>query len=124
MSVRDARNLRFDMTDDESVLPMTVRFQGLKPWPSAIYLKVHPDKPSRLKDIVNRIQGLPAKRKTSCDHLSLYRKRNANPQVFKKDVESIRKAIEDFEWGSVQGVSIRIKVVGTAGYDECKVLLP
>jgi hypothetical protein len=86
-------------------------------------LKVHPDTTNRLKEIVSRIQGLPIKRKISCDHLSLYRKRNANPQLFKKQVESIRKAVKDFEWGSVQGVSIRIKIVGEPGYDECKVLL-
>ena len=39
----------------------------------------------------------------------------------KVEFQKIRDATESYSWGSVQGVSIRIKAYGTP-YNECKVL--
>eukprot|EP00977_Amphora_coffeiformis_P007120 scaffold1552_cov175-Amphora_coffeaeformis.AAC.11 len=64
--------LRFSGT-----FPIVTEFNGWKPWKAGCYLSITPSTSARLESLLNKIQGLPNKGgKVSCDHLSLYRKRD------------------------------------------------
>jgi hypothetical protein len=54
--------------------------------------------------------------------MSLYRKRGrGDGRMNEQQLKRVRTAMQDYAWGSLKGVTIRVKVVGQA-YDECKVL--
>jgi hypothetical protein len=97
--------------------PVTIEIEGWMPWKAGCYLKLKKDSTEKLKSLLNKIEGLPEYGgKRSCDHLSLYRNREANGYAHFARVRAV-----SHQWGSVQGVSIRIKAVGT-DYKECHVL--
>jgi hypothetical protein len=94
--------------------PLPINLTGWKPWKAGGYLAVHPSCVRQLVALVDRIDGLPAG-KRSCDHLSLYRKRDyPGWPPFAK----LRTSTVGHQWGTVSGVSIRLKFFGTP-YDEC-----
>jgi hypothetical protein len=75
-----------------------------------------------LQQMLKDLEGLPPTNgKTPCNHLSVYRRRGADKQEAKERFEKVQKALANHHWGILQGVSERIKLVGTA-YDECRVL--
>lgn len=93
-------------------------------WDAGCYLQLDKQSIQCLKSLLSRITGLPLSGgKRPCDHLSLYRKRpntrHPNPkQAFAK----VRDSTRNVDFGSVKGVSIRIKTLGSP-YDECLVLV-
>ena len=100
-----------------------ISLQGWCTWDAGCYLQLDKQSIQCLKSLLSRITGLPSSGgKRPCDHLSLYRKRpntrHPNPkQAFAK----IRDSTRNVDFGSVKGVSIRIKTLGSP-YDECLVL--
>ena len=62
--------------------------------------------------------------KNSCDHLSLYRARRMYYKTFQTASTQIREGVpaNNNEWGSIPGVTIRLKVQGS-DYNHCKVLV-
>jgi hypothetical protein len=78
------------------------------------------ERTATLQQLLQDLEGLP-KGNTSCNHLSLFRKRGADKKKAKEQFEKVRKALAKHPWGSLQGVSMLIKRVGTP-YDECRVL--
>ena len=66
--------------------------------------------------LTSRVEGLPSSfGKRSCNRLSLYRKRgamNMNAAEAKEQFARVRKALQDHDWGNVEGASVRIKIVG------------
>jgi len=106
--------------------PVKVEFQtGWMSWKGGCYLELKETTTKTLKSLLrnNILQGLDdaaAGGKWPCNHLSLYRNRGYGREAF-REFQKIRDALSSHDWGSVQGVSIRIKALGTE-YDECKVL--
>ena len=101
-----------------------IRLTGWKPWDAGCYLNVEKESECSLKELLTRINGLPTSGgKRPCDHLSLYRKRaTTNYHInHKREFANIREATRMVDFGSVQGISIRIKAFG-GPYDECRVL--
>jgi len=100
-----------------------ISFQGWCPWDAGCYLQLDKQSIQCLKSLLSQITGLPSLGgKRPCDHLSLYRQRpntrHPNPkQAFAK----IRDSTRNVDFGSVKGVSICIKTLGSP-YDECLVL--
>jgi hypothetical protein len=101
-------------------LPIEIQFKGWINSSSGNYLKLAPNTTAKLKNMMGQLEGLPEGAKPKCDHLSLYRKRRMEGGVT-AEFARVRKALENHDWGSVQGVSVRIKVCGT-DYSECLVL--
>ena len=104
--------------------PIQVNFSGVLPWRAGVYLQVRPDTRVKLEHMLDQCQGIPEDNGDSrkCDHLSLYRKRGfSGHQNVYREFALVRKAVATHDWGSVEGVSIRIKPMGT-DYDVCRVL--
>ncbi|KAL7537238.1 hypothetical protein ACHAXR_007682 [Thalassiosira sp. AJA248-18] len=104
--------------------PLEVKLDSWKPWDAGCYLKLADESKGNLQDLLAKIDGLPTfGGKRPCDHISLYRKRpQTNPNLnLKREFGNIREATKSHNWGSVQGVSIRIKALG-GPYEECIVL--
>mmetsp|Transcript_37214 Transcript_37214/g.90394 ORF Transcript_37214/g.90394 Transcript_37214/m.90394 type:complete len:288 (+) Transcript_37214:106-969(+) len=113
---------KMELTNDDTSLPIPVTFSGYQPWKAGVYLKVHPTTQQRLKEsIMKKLTNLSGG-KIKCDHLSLYRCRGMNAKVFATGVKAIKDGIHGSNWGTVQGVSVRLKVVGS-DYSHCRVLL-
>jgi hypothetical protein len=105
-----------------SSLPLNIKIEGWNTWVSGNYLKIDETSQSILNTLLKIIQetySLPSKGNISCDHLSLYRKRRAKVG---KGFARVREALVDDDWGSVSGVSVRIKVV-RSNHDDCSEIL-
>jgi len=101
-------------------LPVPISFTaGWNNWKSGNYLGLTTISTVTLKRMVHAIMddAVSFSVKPKCDHLSLYRKRGGAGV----DLGSVRKALIGYNWGSLPGTSIRVKVLGEP-YDECKVL--
>ncbi|KAL9188191.1 hypothetical protein ACHAXT_006569 [Thalassiosira profunda] len=112
-------NLSFD---GDGFDPLEIEFEGWCPWDAGCYLQLTVESENALQDLLDRVEGLPLGGKRPCNHLSLYRKRqqtrHPNP---KRAFAKIREATRSHNWGSVEGISIRIKEMGSP-YEECIVL--
>ena len=115
-----AMQTQCDKNSKKIQLPVTISFTaGWNNWKSGNYLGLTTISTVTLKRMVHAIMGdaVPFSVKPKCDHLSLYRKRGGAGV----DLGSVRKALIGYNWGSLPGTSIRVKVLGEP-YDECKVL--
>jgi hypothetical protein len=115
------REIQFTELPD---LPTVTFKQGWHRWTAGNYIEVNRASVRQLKEILGQLRSPLPKGKVSCDHLSLYRKRRAKALGVKdvdEEFERVRRALASHEWGTLEGVSIRIKQVGTP-YDQCKVL--
>lgn len=111
--------------DDNTSFPIS--FQGWCPWgDSGAYLQLTADSKRHLKHLLKEsVSGLPHTTKTPCDHLSLYRMRGADGQAKTKAkwaFTRVKAQTVNWDWGTVQANSIRLKQVGT-DYRECRVLV-
>ena len=123
MYVKDASKLKFSQSSTPKTAPIPVTFTGLTPWKAGVYLHVTPSVTAQLKNLINNhifYGTLPAD-KMSCNHLSLYRKRNFRSHNSYAEMARIRKVVQNHDWGTLDGVSIRIKETGTE-YSQCRVL--
>jgi hypothetical protein len=115
-----ARRLQF--RQPMLVVPIKIELMnGWNNWTAGNYLQVGGGSTAALQQLLEDLEGLPKGKKGSCNHLSLYRKRGADKKKAKEQFEKVRKALANHRWGSLQGVSVRIKLVGTP-YEECRVL--
>ena len=123
LSKNQARALRYeqDHTDVDVSLPLNIGFDGWMPWEAGCYLSVEQSCRRKLESLVNKIVGLnPGSRK--CDHMSLYRRRKwPRYDEFCAAVKRIKTETHAQHWGSVEGVSIRLKIMHDA-YEDCIVL--
>jgi hypothetical protein len=119
MTDADASEIQFSEASQPK-MPIEIHLEGWISWNSGNYLKVASSTTAKLKNMMDQLKGLPDGAKPKCDHLSLYRKRGAGREGTVQ-LARVRKALENHDWGSVQGASVRIKVVGT-DYNECRVL--
>ena len=112
---------KLELWTDDILLPIPVTFSGYQPWKAGVYLKVDATTQEKLKESI--MGNLKNQRggTIKCDHLSLYRRRGMNAKVFGTGVKAIKNGIIDKRWGTVQGVSVRLKVVGS-DYSHCRVL--
>lgn len=123
MTRQEASKICFEEEDDVE-LPVAVRFSG---WiPRGGYLQLDSQSQANLKYLVSYLEHLPTSgrgsgSKTICDHLSLYRCRGMNWQTFNQECAKIRNGVPAKEWGMVEGVSVRLKVMGS-DYSHCRVL--
>jgi len=116
-----ARKISFPGTFE----PITIEIDDWVPSDYGKYLLLKKSTTAKLLRIVERITGGRIQpQKGICDHISLYRLRQlrgpAKNQAI-RDFRRIRKELAGKDWGTVQGVSIRIKLLGTE-WNECKVL--
>lgn len=109
---QQAASLRF--TSTEAFAPVKIELDGWKNWKAGLYLSLSKKSEQEIKSLLQKILKTGGK----CNHLSLYRKRGINVG---KEFDRVRKATEKYNWGAVEGVSIRIKVLGSP-YEDCKVL--
>ena len=109
-TLQQVRSLRFA----DPFSPVTIEFQGRKNWKAGCYLSLTHSTTRQLQALLQRMDNLPIKRegnRSLCNHVSLYRKRGfASGPV---DFDAIRHALAKHDWGTVQGVSLRIKALGT-----------
>lgn len=117
LSFHQASTMKF--TEKLPNEPLEILFSGLCNWKGGVYLQVEDDTEAELQNLLGKLNFLPLQGR-KCDHLSLYRKRGA-PNTAYREFARIRKAVASHDWGTVEGVSIRIKQLGT-GYDHCRVL--
>lgn len=111
-------------TNLASKLPITIDFKnGWNSWSAGNYIELSAESTKTLKSLLLLEDMKPPCKKgqISCNHLSLYRKRQNCPPTTNVQFQRVRKALATHKWGSLQGISIRIKVLG-GEYDECKVL--
>jgi hypothetical protein len=116
-----ARAIRFT----DTFTPLSIKIDGWQPWKGGCYLKLTESTTEKLKSLLELLEGLPepeskAGRKRPCDHISLYRGRGHGASFFRQAAK-VRKVLTTHDWGNAQGVSIRIKVLGSE-YNECRVL--
>ncbi|KAL7498837.1 hypothetical protein ACHAWT_010800 [Skeletonema menzelii] len=122
LTKNQARMLRYEQnhTDVDVRLPLNVGFDGWMTWEAGCYLSVEQSCRRKLESLVDKIVGLPnGSRK--CDHMSLYRNRKWPWHEFGAAVQRIKTETNSQHWGSVEGVSIRLKLVHGA-YEDCIVL--
>lgn len=124
MTKDEAREIRFE--EDDDLLPVDVTIDG---WvEKGAYLKLDDTTQTKLRTIMGKIQNLPGggrkKTKNACDHMSLYRARRMYYKTFQNASTQIREGVpaNNNEWGSIPGVTIRLKVQGS-DYNHCKVLV-
>ena len=127
-TLRQAHDISFTNSNSIPTRPIAIAFDGLQPWKGGIYLKLSKSTTITLKKILHDgFVGSPYERTVGnnlkCDHLSLYRKRNAPTSLYYSEISKLKKKLSNHNWGSddVAGVSIRIKQVGT-DYNQCRVL--
>ena len=117
-----ARMLRYvqDHTDVDVSLPLNIDFDGWMTWEAGCYLSVEESCRRKLESLVDKIVRLPQGSR-KCDHLSLYRSRKYPWHEFCAAVKRIKVETNSQNWGSVEGVSIRLKIMQDA-YEDCIVL--
>ena len=120
-----ARMLRYkqDHTTSDVSLPMNIDFDSWMSWEAGCYLSVEQSSRRKLESLVGKIVGLPqGPRKCDHAHLSLYRSRKFPYwQEFRAAVGRIKHTTNNQNWGSVEGVSIRLKIMQDP-YEDCVVL--
>ena len=122
MTLQQASRIHFPNKSANVGLPIPIDIQGWTNWSSGNYLKVGSEAVTKLQEVVGQLEGLPRDAaKPNCDHLSLYRKRGRKGTEVNQQFARVRTALQDHDWGTVQGVSVRIKAVGT-DCSECRVL--
>ena len=126
LTKNEALTLRYEQnhTDSDVSLPLEIAFDGWMPWEAGCYLRVEQSCKKKLESLVAKVVGLPASPTGSrkCDHLSLYRRRAYhNGDEFRVAVANIKKNNMIQSWGSVEGISIRLKMMQGA-YEDCIVL--
>ena len=102
---------------------MNIDFDSWMSWEAGCYLSVEQSSRRKLESLVGKIVGLPqGPRKCDHAHLSLYRSRKFPYwQEFRAAVGRIKHATNNQNWGSVEGVSIRLKIMQDP-YEDCVVL--
>ncbi len=123
LSKNQARMLRYeqDHTGVDVSLPLNIDFDGWMPWEAGCYLSVEQSCRRKLESLVDKIVGLP-KGSRKCNHMSLYRRRKwPRYDEFGAAVKRIKTETSAQHWGSVEGVSIRLKIMHDA-YEDCIVL--
>jgi len=122
---QEAMNICVD-NDVDMQLPISIQFDS---WiPRGGYLQLDSPSQASLKEWMTKtVQNLPDKKthkhcKVDCTHLSLYRARGMPWQSFNRECSKVRNGVSAQSFGSVQGVSIRLKVIGSP-YDHCRVLV-
>jgi hypothetical protein len=114
-----AREIKFTEAPE---LPTVAFKQGWNDWDAGNYIEVQFACVRQLRKILTQLRPPLLKGKLSCNHLSLYRKRElSRTKDAAEQFQRVRKALASHDWGTLEGVSIRIKKVGT-DYDQCKVL--
>jgi len=124
LTKNQARMLKFEQknTNVDVSLPLNIDFDGWMSWEAGCYLSVEQSCRRKLESLVDKIVGLPQEGSRKCDHLSLYRSRNfPNYQEFRTAVGRIKHATNNRSFGSVEGVSIRLKIMQDT-YEDCIVL--
>ena len=123
LTVEQAKNIEFKSKIQEAG-HVKVEFDGFQPWKGGVYLKLSQATTVNLKKLVDdAFKGGPYHKtmKPKCDHLSLYRQRNAPNALYFPECAKLKSKLVDHDWGTIPGVSIRIKQIGTS-YDQCRVL--
>ena len=127
LSVDQVRGLDFRGRFDR---PLVIELDGWKYWEAGAYLGVSGKSVGDLRRLLNEVDGLPRHREKKeeeekCDHLSLYRRRGGEMRMpygeMKQEFGKMRAATESHNWGSVEGMSIRIKAHG-GPYSDCRIL--
>jgi len=125
LSVDQVRGLDFRGRFDR---PLVIELDGWKYWEAGAYLGVSGKSVGDLRRLLNEVDGLPRhreKEEEKCDHLSLYRRRGGETRMpsgeMKREFGRMRAATESHDWGSVEGMSIRIKAHG-GPYSDCRIL--
>ena len=101
-------------------------------WDTGAYLGISEKSTLELKRLLANIVGIPlynsssnATKEVKCNHLSLYRRRKETSMSYnamKYEFSKLRNATIQHDWGSVEGISIRVKEYGSS-YDNCRVLV-
>ena len=128
---------KYNRFENGSFNPIKLKIEGWMPWDAGCYLKIKSNSERVLEAILRKIDGFPypinqmlqkkdlekqGKVKFPCNHLSLYRCRpSMEISKMKQSFGLIRNAVANHDWGYVEGVGIRIKVMGEP-YSDCKVL--
>ena len=125
LSKTQARMLRYkqDQTDVDISLPLNIDFDGWMSWEAGCYLSVEQNSRRSLESLLDKVVGLPHGFRKKCDHLSLYRNRNfpGPAHEFRLACNKIKQATMNQCWGSVEGVSIRLKIM-QYDYEDCIVI--
>ena len=123
LSKTQARMLRYkqDQTDVDISLPLNIDFDGWMSWDAGCYLSVERNSRRSLESLLDKVVGLPHGFPQKCDHLSLYRNRKFPGHDFRLACNKIKQATLNQRWGSVEGVSIRLKIM-QGDYEDCIVL--
>ncbi len=125
LSKTQARLLRYkqDQTDVDISLPLNIDFDGWMSWEAGCYLSVEQNSRRSLESLLDKVVGLPHGFRKKCDHLSLYRNRKfpGPAHEFRLACNKIKQATLNQRWGSVEGVSIRLKIM-QGDYEDCIVL--
>lgn len=122
MTQTEAAEIELDNASTK-LLPVSIRFGK---WiPRGAYLQLDAATKKQLLDLVMELEGLPSGKASGAkhigDHLSLYRCRGMKWQAFNHQCAKIRNDIPADGWGTVQGVSVRLKVMGS-DYSHSRVL--
>ena len=100
-------------------------------WDSGAYLGICEKSTRDLKRLLANIVGIPQYNSSNetevvkCNHLSIYRRRKQTSMSYnamKYEFNKLRNATNQHDWGSVEGISIRVKEYGSS-YDNCRVLV-
>jgi len=124
LTASEVRNLKFR----GQLAPVSISFASWQPWSSCCLMLTH-ESQNELRYLLSKIEGLPRFKNNDdqgmCDHISLYRKRSNTTLPFpelKEGFDHIKRAWSR-DFGTVEGVSIRISSHGTKGnYEQCKIL--
>jgi hypothetical protein len=134
-----ARNLsyKYNRFEAGTFHPIKLKIDGWMPWDAGCYLKIKSNGEKMLEAMMKKIDGFPDPIKLAlqkngltkngmfkfpCNHLSLYRSRpNMDRFKMKQSFGEIRKALANHDWGYIEGVGIRIKVMGEP-YSDYKVI--
>jgi hypothetical protein len=119
MSDEDARGLYFE---EAPQLPIACPISRWNDWQSGLYLDIDRSVSTRLKMVTGSIAGLRDRGavREGSHHISLFRKRGFRPAAFAtNEFQRVRQALAQHDWGAVQIVGIRVKVLGS-DYDDAR----
>ena len=103
-------------------LPLDIELTGFKTWETALALGCNDDAKERITQIMRGVDQsmLPRSHLFKSDnlHLSLYRRHRFDKTENSAGCERVREAMGDRFGGTVRGVAIRLKVVGSSYTDS------